>query len=534
LQETAQLSRDGFDSRVFSHGKRVYWNLSPEALYEEAIKRGEGILAHGGPLVVHTGKYTGRSPHDKYIVRESSSEDQVWWGSVNRPIEESRFNELYSRFLKFLEPRELFARDCYAGADPQDRLNVRIITETAWQNLFAHNMFIRPPVDDLGDFRPDFTLIAAPNFEAVPQSDGTRSEVFIILHFGLRRCIIGSSRYGGEIKKAIFTLLNYLSPLKDVFSMHCSANVGASGDVALFFGLSGTGKTTLSADPQRRLIGDDEHGWGSNGVYNFEGGCYAKVINLSEMDEPEIYHTTRTFGTIIENVVLDPVTRIVDLDEDLITENTRACYPLSQIPNHVYSGMGKHPANIIFLTADAFGVMPPIAKLTPQQAMYHFLSGYTAKVAGTEKGVEEPAATFSTCFGAPFMVHHPTVYAHMLGERITRHKVNCWMVNTGWTGGAYGTGSRMKISHTRAMVSAALEGKLDGVGFSKDAVFGTLVPQSCPDVPSDVLQPRNTWADKEAYDAQSRRLAGMFVKNFEQFASEVSEQVRSAGPKILS
>lgn len=527
-----QPIHDPFDNRAFDHTRRVYWNLTPEALYEEAIKRNEATLAHGGALVVHTGKCTGRSPNDKFIVREASSEEHIWWGNVNRSFDEARFSQLYGHMLEHLESRELFVRDCYVGADRKNRLPIRVITEIAWQNLFAYNMFIRPAAEELSNFQPEFTLVAAPNFKALPERDGTRSEVFIIINFGMRRAIIGGSRYGGEIKKTFFTLLNYLSPLKNVLSMHCSANVGAKGDVALFFGLSGTGKTTLSADPRRQLIGDDEHGWSEDGVYNFEGGCYAKVIHLSEQDEPVIFSTTHSFGTLIENVVVDPATRVVNLDEDLITENTRASYPLTQIPNHVPSETAGHPKNVIFLTADAFGVMPPIARLTPEQAMYHFLSGYTAKVAGTEKGVDEPVATFSTCFGAPFMVHHPSVYARMLGERIDKHKANCWMVNTGWTGGAYGVGKRMKISYTRAMVEAALNGELDHVGYETDPIFGMQVPSSCPNVPDEVLQPRNTWADKNAYDTQARKLAEMFVKNFEEFASEVSPEVKAAGPRV--
>ena len=524
-------SRYGLENYHIVNVNEVYWNLPTSALYEEVVRRREGLIAHLGPLVVRTGHHTGRSPNDKFIVREPSSQDNIWWGDVNRPFDPEHFDRLYARLLAYLQLKDVFVRDCFAGADPQYRIPVRIITEYAWHSLFARNMFILPQPEQYADFVPEFTIIDTPRFHAVPSIDGTNSEVYIIVHFGKKLVIIGGTSYAGEIKKSVFTILNYLLPLKQVLSMHCSANVGEDGDVALFFGLSGTGKTTLSADPRRRLIGDDEHGWSDQGIFNFEGGCYAKVIRLSPEAEPEIYQTTRRFGTILENVAIDTNTRRINLDDDSLTENTRAAYPITHIPNIVPSGMADHPTNIVFLTADAFGVMPPIAKLTPQQTMYHFLAGYTAKVAGTEKGIVEPQATFSTCFGAPFMALHPTVYARLLGEKIEKHQVKCWLVNTGWTGGPYGVGQRMKIAHTRAMVNAALNGDLDDVGFEPDPVFGVYVPTTCPNVPAEVLKPRNTWADKTAYDQQARKLARMFADNFRQFEDMVAEDVRAAGPR---
>jgi phosphoenolpyruvate carboxykinase (ATP) len=433
--------------------------------------------------------------------------------------------------LAYLQLKDVFVQDCFAGADPQYQIPIRVITESAWHSLFARNMFIQAQEDQYPDFIPEFTVINTPRFHAVPSIDITNSEVYVIVDFGKKLVIIGGSSYAGEIKKSVFTILNYLLPLERVLSMHCSANVGKNDDVALFFGLSGTGKTTLSADARRRLIGDDEHGWSDRGIFNFEGGCYAKVIRLSAEAEPEIYQTTRRFGTILENVAIDTSHRRIDLDDDLLTENTRAAYPISHIPNCVREGLADHPTHIIFLTADAFGVMPPVAKLTPQQTMYHFLSGYTAKVAGTEKGVIEPQATFSTCFGAPFMALHPTVYARLLGEKIEKHQVRCWLVNTGWTGGPYGVGHRIKIAYTRAMVNAALDGSLEDSGFELDPIFGVQVPAACCDVPDAVLRPRQTWQDKSAYDQQARQLAGMFAENFQQFEDMVGEDVRSAGPK---
>jgi phosphoenolpyruvate carboxykinase (ATP) len=509
----------------------IYWNLSTPALYEEIVRRREGLVAHLGPLVVRTGHHTGRSPNDKFIVRESSSADHVWWGSVNRPFDFERFDRLYARLLAYLPMKDVFVQDCFVGADAKYRIPIRVITESAWHSLFARNMFIRPSLEQYADFIPEFTVIDTPRFHAVPSMDGTNSEVYIIVHFGKKLVVIGGSSYAGEIKKSVFTILNYVLPLGRVLSMHCSANVGEDGDAALFFGLSGTGKTTLSADPRRRLVGDDEHGWSDDGIFNFEGGCYAKVIRLSPEAEPEIYQTTRRFGTILENVTIDTQTRRIDLSDDSLTENTRAAYPLGYIPNIVESGLAGHPSNIIFLTADAFGVMPPIAKLTPEQAMFHFLSGYTAKVAGTEKGVFEPQATFSTCFGAPFMALHPTVYTKLLGEKIEKHQVRCWMVNTGWTGGPYGVGHRMKIAYTRAMINAALNGNLEGASFRPDPLFGVLVPEGCCDIPEELLWQRNTWEDKTAYDEQAGKLARMFAENFRRFEDVAPEAVRAACPR---
>ncbi|MHB1415047.1 MAG: phosphoenolpyruvate carboxykinase (ATP), partial [Chloroflexota bacterium] len=451
-----------------NHGLRnvgnVYWNLSTPALYEESVRRREGLVAHMGPIVVRTGQHTGRSPKDKFVVKEPSSEDKIWWGKVNRPMSADRFEALYHRVLAYVQGKDLFVQDCAVGADPEYRIPIRVINEMAWHNLFVRNMFIQLDRRQLATHVPEFTVLDVPHFTAVPQLDGTNSGAFILVNFGARMVLIGGTAYAGEIKKSIFTIMNYLLPLGSVLSMHCSANIGPSGDVALFFGLSGTGKTTLSADPRRRLIGDDEHGWSDQGVFNFEGGCYAKVINLSAEAEPEIYQTTRRFGTILENVAIDTATRRFDLTDATLTENTRAVYPINYIPNAVRPGVGGHPRNIILLAADAFGVLPPISRLSPEQAMYHFLSGYTSKVAGTEVGVgSEPEATFSTCFGAPFMALHPSVYARLLGEKIATHDVRCWLVNTGWSGGPYGVGQRMKIGHTRAMVTAALNGDLDEV-----------------------------------------------------------------------
>ncbi len=511
--------------------RKVHWNLKPPSLYEEVIRRREAMIASHGPLVVYTGKCTGRSPKDKFFVDEPSSRDAVWW-QENKAFSEAQFEALKLRILEYYSQTELYIQDCYGGADPQYRFPARIVTDNAWGSLFAYNMFRHARVPSPQTFRPEFTVLVASGFEAEPEIDGTRSDVVVVIHLGQKLALIAGTRYAGEIKKTVFTVLNYLFPLQGVLPMHCSANIGADGDSALFFGLSGTGKTTLSADPRRRLIGDDEHGWSDQGVFNFEGGCYAKVIRLSEADEPQIYATTRRYGTILENVVIDPETRAIDLDDATITENTRASYLLREIENHEPSGMGGHPRNVVFLTADAFGVLPPISKLTPEQAMYHFLLGYTAKVAGTEKGIKEPQATFSTCFGGPFMVHHPMVYAKLLGEKIQRHSSQCWLVNTGWTGGAYGTGSRMKIAYTRAMIDALLAGELDTVPCRADPVFGLLVPQSCPGVPSEVLNPRGTWADGVAYDAQARKLAEMFRENFKQYLDRVTVEVREAGPRV--
>jgi phosphoenolpyruvate carboxykinase (ATP) len=452
---------------------------------------------------------------------------------VNVPFSEENFNKVYSRVLAYLQGNDIFVQDCYAGADHEYRTSIRVISEYAWHNLFARNMFIRiESLKEYDTFQPEFTIIDLPKFHAVPELDATRSEAFVLVHFGKKLVLIGGTSYAGEIKKSVFSILNYILPNKRVLSMHCSANRGADGDVALFFGLSGTGKTTLSADPDRALIGDDEHGWNDGGIFNFEGGCYAKVIRLSQEAEPDIYKTTQRFGTILENVVFDTHWRKADLDDDTFTENTRAAYPITHIKNIVPEGTAGHPKNIIFLTADAFGTLPPISKLTPEQAMYHFLSGYTAKVAGTERGVTEPQATFSTCFGAPFMPLHPSVYAKILGEKIDLHQVNVWLVNTGWTGGPYGIGKRMSIKYTRALLHAALENKLDGVRYETDPVFGLAVPEACDGVPAEILNPRNTWKDKKAYDTQAAKLAGLFKENFKKYEEHVSDKVRKSGPLV--
>jgi phosphoenolpyruvate carboxykinase (ATP) len=501
-------------------------------LYEEALKRNEGIMAHLGPLVVRTGQYTGRSPNDKFIVDEPTSHGCVWWGEVNRPFDEDRFDELHRRMASYLQGKDVFIQDVWSGADPAYRLSVRIITQYAWHSLFARNMFIDPGPDDLAAFNPEFVVIDCPGFHAFPEVDKTNSDAFILVNFDKKLVLIGGTEYAGEIKKSVFTAMNYYLPFEDVLPMHCSANFGSAGDTALFFGLSATGKTTLSADSTRTLIGDDEHGWSDNGIFNFEGGSYAKVINLSAEAEPEIYQTTRRFGTILENVGIDTDDRRLDLEDATLTENTRAAYPLTHIPNASTTGIGGHPKDVIFLTADAFGVLPPISRLTPEQTMYQFISGYTAKVAGTERGITEPQATFSACFGAPFMVQHPNVYAELLGEKIAEHNVRCWLINTGWTGGPYGKGHRISLPYTRAMVNAALNGELDGVEYLQDPVFGLQVPASCPGVPDEVLQPRGTWGDAQAYDRQAQQLARMYVDNFKQFELEVPESVRAAAPLV--
>ncbi|MGH9201122.1 MAG: phosphoenolpyruvate carboxykinase (ATP), partial [Vicinamibacterales bacterium] len=476
--------------------------------------------------------HTGRSPNDKFMVKEPSSEGQIAWGKVNRPMDAAKFDVLKRDLVAHLADRELFVQDLYAGADPQYRLPVRFIQELAWHNLFVRNLFIVPPAEARADFSPQFTVITAPSFRADPERHGTRSDVAIAVNVGTREVLIAGTSYAGENKKSIFTVLNYLLPLRGVLSMHCSANLGEAGDTALFFGLSGTGKTTLSSDPHRRLIGDDEHGWSDQGVFNFEGGCYAKMIRLSPEAEPQIFSTTRRFGTVLENVVIDPDTRRLNLDDASLTENTRGAYPIEFIDNALPSGMGGHPANVVMLTADAFGVLPPIARLSPEGAMYHFLSGYTAKVAGTEKGVKDPSATFSTCFGAPFLPLNPNVYARGLGERIARQQSRVWLVNTGWTGGPYGVGSRMKIAQTRSMIDAALSGALDNVEYRRHPIFNLDMPTTCLGVPSDVLDPRSTWSDKVGYDAQAKKLATMFVENFKTFAADVAPGVVEAGPRV--
>ena len=518
------------------HLGEVHWNLSTPALYEHAIRRYEGQISHLGPLVVCMGQHTGRAAKDKYVVDEPLTTDEIWWGKTNVKYPEEKFNTLLNHMTTYLRGKTVFVQDCYAGADSDYRQSVRVINQHAWHNLFARNMFIQQPRDRKAilNFKPDFTVLHCPKFNADPDEDGTRSGTFVAINLGRKLILIGGTAYGGEIKKSIFSALNFLLPGKDVLSMHCSANVKKNDpdDVAIFFGLSGTGKTTLSADPNRLLIGDDEHGWSENGVFNFEGGCYAKVIRLSKEAEPEIYECTRRFGTILENVTMNIATRQIDLDDDSLTENTRASYPIKHLPNIVESGMAGHPRNVIMLTADAFGVLPPIARLTPDQAMYHFISGYTAKVAGTEKGISEPVATFSACFGAPFMVRHPSVYAQLLADMIEKHKVKCWLVNTGWTGGPYGTGSRMKIQYTRALLNAALDESLNDADMRTDPIFGFQIPVSAPGVPAEILNPRNTWSNPSDYDTQAKKLAVLFHENFEQFKDKTPQTVIIAGPKI--
>lgn len=509
---------------------KIHRNLQPAALYEASLGAGEGLLGADGQLVVVTSPHTGRSPNDRFFVREPSSESTIDWGATNKPIDAARFDALFDRVIAYVADKELYSLDCYVGADERYRLPVRITTQFAWHSLFASNMFIVPATAKQ-DFEPEFTVLNVPEFTADPARDGTNSGTFILVHFARKMVIIGGTRYAGETKKSIFTVMNYLLPLRGVLPMHCSANVGKGGDTAVFFGLSGTGKTTLSADPDRALIGDDEHGWSNEGIFNFEGGCYAKVIKLSKTAEPEIWAASHRFGAVIENVVMDPTTRTLNLDDQSITENTRSSYPLSFIPNSAAGSRGGHPTDIIMLTADAFGVLPPISRLSSEQAMYHFLSGYTAKVAGTERGVTEPSATFSTCFGAPFMVHHPTVYAKLLGERIAQHKVRCWLINTGWTGGPYGVGKRFAIAHTRAMVSAALGGALDGVAFTREPFFGLEIPSSVPTVPANILNPRTAWGDASAYDAAAKKLAALFAENFEHFSAHVSAEINAIAVK---
>lgn len=532
--EAQALKSDyGLENHGLSNLRMAYWNLPTEALYEEISFRREARITHQGPIVAFTGKHTARSANDKFVVREETTRDKIWWGEYNRPFSPDKFNELFDRLQGFLQGRDLFVQDCYAGADPNYRMPIRIIAEMAWHSHFARNMFILPTTAE--EYRrhvPEFTVICVPSFKGIPQIDGTNANTFIVLNFEQKICIIGNTAYAGEIKKSIFTILNFLLPLEGVMPMHCSANVGKEGDTAIFFGLSGTGKTTLSADPGRGLIGDDEHGWSDEGIFNFEGGCYAKVIQLSSTAEPEIYACTRKFGTILENVVYDPVSRFIDLDDESITENTRASYPLGFIENAVPEKMAGHPKNIILLTCDASGVMPPIAKLTPNQALYQFMSGYTSKIAGTEVGLgKEPELTFSTCFGAPFMVHHPSFYAEILKKKILRHGVHCWLVNTGWIGGPYGIGKRISIRYTRALLNAALDGKLLSVKYATDPVFGFQVPATCEGVPDHVLDPGGSWPDKKVYMQRYRELASRFIENFKKYEAASPVEVVQAGPK---
>ncbi len=507
----------------------VYRNLSTASLVEIILERKEGLLSSTGALSVKTGKFTGRSPDDKFIVDDEVTHNSVDWGKVNHPISEEKFDKIYQRMKKHIENRDLFVFDGFVGADPENRLPIRIINIRAWHNLFSRQIFIRPEPEELQNFKPEFTLISADDFAAEPATEGTRTETFIIINFKKKIVLIGSTSYAGEIKKAMFSIMNFLLPKREVFPMHCSANVGKNGDVALFFGLSGTGKTTLSADPERRLIGDDEHGWSDNGVFNFEGGCYAKCINLKKEHEPQIWNAIR-FGSLMENVVINNETRDPDYADGSLTENTRVVYPLDYIDGAVIPSMAGHPKTIVFLTADAFGVMPPIAKLTKEGAMYHFMSGYTSKLAGTERGITEPKETFSTCFGGPFMPLRAQEYAKMLGKKITEHGTRVYLINTGWTGGPYGIGKRMNLAYTRAMVTAALSGEIDKAPVKHHAIFNLDMPTSCPNVPPEILDPRNTWSDKDKYDAAAKRLALLFVKNFEKFGS-VSKEIVNAGPR---
>ncbi|MGH9631493.1 MAG: phosphoenolpyruvate carboxykinase (ATP) [Bryobacteraceae bacterium] len=506
----------------------THWNLSAARLVEESLQRQEGMLADNGALTVTTGQFTGRSPKDKYIVREPGTEPAVDWGAVNQPMTEKAFDGLYNRLLGFLEGREVFIQDCFGGADPEYNLPIRVITQQAWHALFAQQLFIRPGAEQAGEHAPEFTLLFAPDFKAIPAEDGTRSETCIAIHFGRGLIVIVGTMYAGEMKKSVFTILNHLLPARGVMPMHCSANAGRDGDVALFFGLSGTGKTTLSADPKRSLIGDDEHGWSDRGIFNFEGGCYAKCIHLSRSKEPQIWDAIR-FGTVLENVVVDAESRVLDFDSEELTENTRAAYPIDFIGNAVLPSVAGHPSQILFLTADAFGVLPPISRLSPEQAMYHFLSGYTSKLAGTERGLgKEPVPDFSACFGEPFLTRHPQEYARMLGEKMRKHGVTCWLVNTGWAGGPYGVGERMNLKHTRAMVNAAVEGKLNAVAAEPHPVFQVLVPKSCPQVPAKLLDARGMWKDKNAYDRAALDLSTRFRKNFQKFGAVQSEILEAA------
>jgi phosphoenolpyruvate carboxykinase (ATP) len=515
---------------TFTHS--VIHHTPTPVLYEEAVKRGEAHLAFRGPLVIHTGPHTGRAVSDRFVVEEPLSKNHIWWGKYNRPISDQTFSTLVARIAAFFQHKDIFMQDLFVGADVKHRIPIRVITETATHALFSRTIFVRPEEHDFSNHVPEITVLHAPNFHAVPKFDSTRSDAFIVIHPTRKMIVIGGSYYAGEIKKAVFSLMNYLMPHKGILSMHCSANIDRDGGTALLFGLSGTGKTTLSADPERGLIGDDEHGWSDEGVFNFEGGCYAKVIRLSQSDEPEIYHRTQAWGTILENVPFDPVSRRLDLNDASLTENTRATYPLALISYAVRPSVGDHPKNIVLLTCDAFGIMPPIAKLSTEQALYHFISGYSAKVAGTEIGLgKDPEATFSTCFGAPFMMQPPSVYANLLGEKIRKHKSSCWLLNTGWTGGPFGVGKRMNIGHTRTLLRAALSGKLDHAKTTVEPVFGLTVPLSCTGVPPEVMLPRETWADKSAYDAKAKELAQRFKTNFEQFSEGVSKEVANAGPK---
>ncbi len=532
IQTTIAPPSDALKKSGLTTTQKVHYQLSPDQLTQQAVQLGQGVLNDTGALLINTGKFTGRSPKDKFTVKDALTENTVHWNDFNIPFEESNFFRLKEKMLAHLSDKELWVRDCYACADEDYRLRLRVINENPWSNLFCYNMFIRPEEKDLENFEPNWHIIQAPSFKADPLVDGTRSENFAVLSFTHKTILIGGTGYTGEMKKGIFTMLNFVLPTKaNVLSMHCSANMGADGDTAIFFGLSGTGKTTLSADPNRKLIGDDEHGWTNDSVFNFEGGCYAKCIDLSEEKEPEIYNAIRP-GALVENVTFIEGTNKIDFSSKKITENTRVSYPLTFISNALEPSIGKTPKNVFFLTCDAYGVLPPISKLTAGQAMYQFISGYTAKVAGTEAGVTEPKSTFSACFGAPFLPLHPAQYAEMLGKKIEETNVDVWLINTGWSGGAYGTGSRMKLSYTRAMITAALEGKLNDVGYEAHPVFGMMMPTECPHVPAEILNPRNTWADKDAYDTMAKNLAGQFIKNFEKYADGANDEILAAAPKV--
>lgn len=532
IETGTKSKKAGLEIYGITGAEKVYWNYSPAELVELTLSTNQGQLADNGALCADTGEFTGRSPKDKFVVKDENTQDVVWWGEINQPVEPGVFDKLYDKVIAHLNEKDIvYVRDGYAGADETHRLNVRVVNENPWQNLFAYNMFIRPTKEEQENFEPDFTVIAAPSFMANGAEDGVRQHNFTLVNFTKRIILIGGSAYTGEIKKGIFTVMNYLLPLKGILSMHCSANIGPKGDTAVFFGLSGTGKTTLSADPNRNLIGDDEHGWTDSGVFNIEGGCYAKVIDLSQEKEPQIWDAIK-FGTLVENTRFVEGTRVVDYENIEVTQNTRAAYPIYHIDNAVIPSVGGIPQNIFLLTADAFGVLPPISKLTPGQAMYHFISGFTSKVAGTEAGIDEPVMTFSACFGAPFLPLHPTKYAELLGEKMKQHKVNVWLVNTGWTGGPYGVGERMNLPYTRAMVTAALNGELDSVEYEKHEIFGVEMPKSVPNVPSELLNPKNTWSDKAAYDEKAKFLAESFVKNFEQFADFANDEIMAAAPKF--
>jgi phosphoenolpyruvate carboxykinase (ATP) len=523
----------GLEAQNIATGAEIFWNLQTAPLVEHAVRRGEGLLAKDGPFVVRTGRHTGRSAQDKFIVRNSVTDSSVWWGKTNKAMDPDAFDRLYDDFLLALADKDqLFVADLYGGSQPEHRVRVRVINELAWHNLFIRTLLVRPETEELLGFDPEYLIIDLPSFRADPERHGCRSETVIAVNFEKKVILIGGTAYAGEMKKSVFGLLNFILPPQGIMPMHCSANIGPKGDTAIFFGLSGTGKTTLSADPNRTLIGDDEHGWSDTAVFNFEGGCYAKMIRLSPEAEPEIYATTKRFGTVLENVVIDPESRELDLDDASLAENSRGAYPIDFIPNSSADNMGPLPRNVVMLTADAFGVLPPIARLTPDQAMYHFLSGYTAKVAGTEIGVNEPEATFSTCFGAPFMPRHPSVYGNLLKERIAKGGVQCWLLNTGWTGGKYGVGKRMPIKETRALLNAALDGSLNNVEFRKDPNFGFEVPVSVPGVDTSILDPRGTWSNAAEYDRTAAKLVDLFVENFAQFADQVDEGVRQAAPKV--